>query len=117
VVVPDARVVAIASNVVSVRTASRPEDLASDVQIVDVYVDGIWLQRPDDPAMLGIYADRENLPASWDAPTTIDDVIKRLSSAEAGWLASNVKVASCGDGDTRRPHAVAACGRSRLRRR
>lgn len=83
-ILPNARVVAIASEPVPLTPTSLPKGIPADARLFDVYVDGIWFQGSDDPTMVGIYASPTDLPASWNKPTTIDEFVSRLTDADKG---------------------------------
>ncbi len=59
----------------------RPATIPPDVRFYAAYTDGIWFETGSG-GMVGIYAEREDLPAAWGTITSVDDFVAKLASAK-----------------------------------
>lgn len=81
----DTRVVAVLGN--SGLRSSRgqkvywPSAIAEGSFVRQPYIDGLWLQGPDDASMTGVYVERVFSPSAWQNATTVEAYASRLSEA------------------------------------
>jgi hypothetical protein len=63
-------------------TVTRSAPMPPDAPLYFAYSDGLWLQDDDDAAMTGVYAEPRDLPAAWNGPQTVTEVVASLRAAK-----------------------------------